>query len=122
MPRVEYYEINADDPQRAMTFYKEVFGWRFESWNGPFEYWLARTGDKGEKGIDGGIQRRTDPRAMVVNYIGVRDIDELVRKIVMHHGKIIQQKTAVPGVGWVIMFQDTEGNIFGAMQEDETLR
>ena len=122
MPRVEYYEINADDPQRAMTFYKEVFGWRFESWKGPFEYWLARTGEEGEKGIDGGIQRRTDPRAMVINYIGVRDIDELVRKIVMHHGKIIQQKTAVPGVGWVIMFQDTEGNIFGAMQEDETLR
>ena len=122
MPRVEYYEINADDPQRAMSFYKEVFGWRFEKWDGPFEYWLARTGEKGEQGIDGGVQRRTDPRATVVNYIGVKDIDDLVRKVVMHHGKIIQQKAAVPGVGWMIMFQDTEGNIFGAMQEDETLK
>ncbi|MDD1746435.1 MAG: hypothetical protein LUQ16_01590 [Methanomassiliicoccales archaeon] len=122
MPRVEYFEINAEDPRRVMSFYKEVFGWSFEEWKGPFEYWLARTGKKGEKGIDGGVQRRTDPRATVVNYIGVKDIDELVRKIVMNHGGIVQQKTAVPGVGWVIMFHDTEGNIFGAMQEDESLR
>ncbi|HUL39085.1 MAG TPA: VOC family protein [Methanomassiliicoccales archaeon] len=119
MPRVEYFEINADDPQRAMGFYEEVFGWSFERWKGPFEYWLARTGEKGEEGIDGGILRRTDPRVNVVDYIGVKDIDDLVRKIVMHRGTIVQPKTAVPGVGWVIMFRDTEGNILGAMQEDD---
>ncbi len=122
MPRVEYFEINADDPKRAMGFYENVFGWKFERWKGPFEYWLARTGDKGEEGIDGGVQRRTDPRATVINYIGVKDIDELLRKIVVHGGKVVQQKTAVPGVGYVIMFQDTEGNILGVMQEDETLK
>lgn len=119
---MEYFEINADDPKRAMSFYKDVFGWRFEKWKESFEYWLARTGDKGEVGIDGGIQRRTDPRATVVNYIGVEGLDELVRKIVVHGGKILQQKTAIPGVGYVIMFQDTEGNILGAMQEDESLK
>lgn len=122
MPRVEYFEISADDPQRAMTFYKEVFGWSFEKWNGPFEYWLARTGKREEEGIDGGIQRRTDPRVTVVNYIGVKDIDDLIRKVVMNHGSIVQPKTAVPGVGWVIMFHDTEGNIFGAMQEDASVK
>ncbi len=122
MPRVDYFEINADDPKRAMNFYEGVFGWSFERWKGPFEYWLARTGREGEEGIDGGILRRTDPRARVVNYIGVDDIDELVRKIVMNHGSIVQPKTAVPGVGWVIMFHDTEGNTFGAMQEDESLK
>jgi uncharacterized protein len=122
MPKVEYFEINAEDPKRAMSFYKEVFGWSFEKWKGPFEYWLAKTGDEGEKGIEGGVQRRTDPRATVVNYIGVKDIDELLRKIVTNHGSIVQPKTAVPGVGWVLMFHDTEGNIFGAMQEDETLK
>jgi predicted enzyme related to lactoylglutathione lyase len=122
MPRVEYFEINADDPQRVMDFYKGVLGWSFERWKGPFEYWLARTGAKEEVGIDGGVQRRTDSRLKVVNYIGVKDIDELVRKVVMHHGSIVQPKTAVPGVGWTIMFRDTEGNIFGAMQEDDSLK
>lgn len=122
MPRVEYYEINADDPQRAMSFYREVFGWRFEKWSGPLEYWLARTGGKGEEGIDGGVQRRTDPRLTVVNYIGVKDIDELLRKIVVNGGKIVQAKTEVPGVGYVIMFQDPEGNILGAMQESKEPR
>jgi len=121
VPRVEYYEIHADDPERAMRFYHEVFGWRFERWEGPFEYFLARTGEEGEKGIDGGIVRRTDPRATVINYLGVQDVDEMNRKIATHGGKVVQPKTAVPGVGYVIMFQDTEGNLFGAMQEDRSV-
>ncbi|MCU0862086.1 MAG: VOC family protein [Methanomassiliicoccales archaeon] len=122
MPRVNYFEINADDPDRAMRFYREVFGWRFERWKGPFEYYLARTGDAKEEGIDGGIMRRTDPRAMVVNYIEVEDVDELLRKIVTHGGKVVQPRTPVPGLGYVIMFHDTEGNLFGAMQEDSSVR
>ena len=105
-----------------MRFYREVFGWRFERWKGPFEYYLARTGEKGEEGIDGGILRRTDPRATVVNYIGVKDVDELVRKIVTHGGKVVQGKTAVPGVGYMVLFQDTEGNLFGVMEEDASAK
>src|SRR5215471_14452485 len=30
MPRVNYFAIAADVPERAITFYQEVFGWRFE--------------------------------------------------------------------------------------------
>ncbi len=29
-------------------------------------------------------------------------------------------KMAVPGVGWLAYCKDTEGNIFGFMQSDET--
>ena len=25
-----YFEIQADEPNRAVNFYKEVFGWKFE--------------------------------------------------------------------------------------------
>ena len=29
MPRVVHFEIHADDPERAINFYKSVFGWEF---------------------------------------------------------------------------------------------
>jgi hypothetical protein len=119
MPRVEYFEINAEDPQRIMSFYREVFGWRFDRWRGPFEYWLGRTGDKGEEGIDGGVQPRTDARLSVVNYIGVDDIDELVKRIVANGGRIVQPKAEVEGVGEMVIFEDPEGNVFGAMRHKD---
>jgi predicted enzyme related to lactoylglutathione lyase len=30
-------------------------------------------------------------------------------------GSVAVPKMAVPGVGWLVYFKDTEGNIFGAM-------
>ena len=44
MPRVVYFDISADDIEQAIKFYKEVFGWKIEKWNGPFDYWLIKTG------------------------------------------------------------------------------
>ena len=44
MPRVIHFEIPADDPQRAVKFYREAFGWEISTWGGPGEYWLATTG------------------------------------------------------------------------------
>ncbi len=28
MPRVVHFEIPADDPERAIEFYRQVFGWK----------------------------------------------------------------------------------------------
>jgi uncharacterized protein len=35
-----------------------VFGWKFQKWDGPMEYWMVTTGDEKEKGINGGISKR----------------------------------------------------------------
>ena len=45
MPRVVHFEINADDVERAVQFYSDVFGWKAEKWAGPMEYWLIMTGE-----------------------------------------------------------------------------
>src|SRR5512143_1854726 len=113
MWRVNHFDVSADEPSRAMKFYREVFGWRFEKWNGPFDYWLIMTGDRNEPGIDGGIAKREDPNAHVVNFIDVPSIDACAKKITLNGGKVIQPKQAIPGVGHVLIFQDTEGNMFG---------
>ena len=45
MSRVIWFEIPADDPGRAAKFYEDVFGWKVEKWDGPFDYWLVTTGE-----------------------------------------------------------------------------
>jgi len=122
MSRVEYFEVNADDVQRAIDFYQKVFEWKIRRWKEESDYWLMTTGEKSEMGIDGAIQKRTDSEARVTNYIGVKDIGDLSKRIVKAGGKITLPKSAVPGVGWMVLFKDTEGNLLGAMQEDPDAR
>ena len=118
MGRVVHFEIPTDDVERAIRFYRQVFGWKIEKWEGPVEYWLVTTGPEGEPGIDGGMGKRTSPSEGVVNTIDVRSVDDTVEKIEQAGGKIIRPKQAVPGVGWLAYCEDSEGNPFGIMQAD----
>ncbi len=118
MWRVNHFDMSADDPERAMNFYREVFGWRFEKWNGPFDYWLVMTGNPAEPGIDGGIAKRENPNARVMNFIEVPSVGKCIEKITSNGGKILQEKQAIPGVGYIVIFQDTEKNMFGILQAD----
>lgn len=116
MARVTHFDISAADVSRARAFYEATFGWRFQKWDGPMDYWLISTGD-GE-GINGGMGEGPDGPA-VTNIIDVVDIDAAAQRIVAHGGTIVAPKMTIPGVGWMVTFKDTEGNTFGAMQADE---
>jgi len=118
MPRVVHFEIPADDPERAVAFFRETFGWRIEKWDGPMDYWMVATGDEGDAGINGGIARRSEMNPSMVNMIDVPDLDAYMLRVVEHGGEIIAPRTAVPGVGWMAYFRDPEGNIHGMMQDD----
>lgn len=118
MGRVVHFDISADDPERAARFYREAFGWTVEKWDGPMEYWLIGTGPDGEAGIDGGMGRRKGPSPGVSNIIRVDSVDRAAARIEAGGGRIVQPRTAIPGVGYMITFQDTEGNTFGAMEND----
>ncbi len=122
MPRVIHFEFPADDPERAIAFYENVFGWKIEKWEGPMEYWLIMTGPEEEPGIDGGLTRRTEPGMGTENTVGVASIDEYLVKIEANGGKLLRPKSAVPGVGYLAYCQDTEGNSFGLMQEDTSVQ
>jgi uncharacterized protein len=118
MPRVIHFEIAADEPERAKSFYEKVFGWKIEKWQGPQDYWLITTGPAEEPGIDGGLARRSDPTTSTENTIGVDSVDAYVARIEANGGKVLRPKAAVPGVGWLAYCQDSEGNRFGLMQDD----
>jgi hypothetical protein len=119
MPKIMHFEIGADDPKRAMAFYEKVFGWKYEKYgDSSMDYWLVTAGEKAEPGINGAIQARTQLPQSVISTIMVDSIDDTIAKINSNGGKILVPKMEIPKVGVMVYFQDTEGNIFGAMQAD----
>jgi predicted enzyme related to lactoylglutathione lyase len=121
MNRPIHFEIPAEKPERAIEFYEKVFGWKFEKWDGPAEYWIIRTGES-TPGIDGGLMTRRDPAQPCVNTMDVADLDATVGVVEGAGGQCVVPKMPVPGVGWLAYFKDTEGHIFGAMQADPTAK
>ncbi|MBN1845061.1 MAG: VOC family protein [Sedimentisphaerales bacterium] len=122
MPRVIHFEFPVDDPERATTFYENVFGWKIDKWDGPFDFWLVTTGAEGTPGIDGGFMRRQDAKQTTVNTVEVPSVDAYVEKIKASGGKVEVEKTAIPGVGWIAYGSDTEGNVFGLIEQDASAK
>ncbi len=122
MLRVTHFEISVDDPERAIKFYTDAFGWEIKKWEGPMEYWLVMTGPKDQPGIDGGLMKREHPGASTTNTINVPSVDEFISKIKEAGGKIVAPKQSIPGVGYFASCQDTEGNTFGIMEEDTSAK
>jgi len=125
MPRPVHFEIHASDPQRAITFYSGLFEWEFKKWEGPTEYWLVTTGPDTQRGINGGLMKRMgDPpieMAAVNAYVctvEVPNIETYMKKASSVGARLAVPKMAIPGVGWLCYYKDTEGNIFGMTQND----
>lgn len=114
-----HFAINADDMSRARCFYEDVFGWRFEPWGPPDFYQVKNAGS----GLLGALQARREivPGVRVTGYetsFGVADIKATIAAIEAGGGRIAMRPYRIEGVGELIYFEDTEGNLVGAMQYD----
>ncbi len=67
---IVWFEIPADNVERARTFYGKLFGWKIERFPGPKPYWHIDTGGA-EATPDGGMMERQCPEQSVTNYVGV---------------------------------------------------
>lgn len=118
--------INADDTTRAQAFYGSVFGWTFNAW-GPPGFWMIDTGSREPGAPMTALQQR---RTLVEGErmtgfectISTPDIRATERAILAAGGTIIMPRTTIPGVGHLLWFRDTEGNVAGAMQYDSGAR
>lgn len=125
--RVVHFEIHAADPQRATSFYKEVFGWEFPKWMDDPPYWGVMTAAEGseEAGINGGMMGRkgaAPSEGAAVNSfvctVQVDSYDAIHDRIIEAGGVVALPKQAIPGMAWQGYYKDTEGNIFGIHQPD----
>jgi uncharacterized protein len=98
---LRHLAINADDVQRAKTFYEAVFGWRFEPW-GPPDYYQAREAGEG----------------FVKATLAVDDIGATTAAIVAAGGRMVSREYYIESVGRLAYFEDPAGNLLGAMQYD----
>lgn len=121
MPRVAHFEICADDVERAIAFYRHVFGWEIRPWDGPSEYWIVIAGDGAAgPGINGGILHRDNAYAGSVNLVDVPSLDHALLRVVEAGGRIIHSRSTIAGVGWVAYCRDSEGNAFGLIELDDS--
>jgi uncharacterized protein len=114
--RIRHFAINADDVDRARRFYAAVLGWHFEPWGPPDFYQVRNAGD----GLLGALQERrqvggrTMPGLEVT--VGVQNLAETIDAIKVNGGTLITQPFRIDGVGELVYFEDSEGNVVGAMQ------
>lgn len=131
MNNVVHFEYGLVDPERGKEFYEKTFGWKLKKWEGgEDDYWMLEA-PKDMMGIGGGFYRREgmveqgDDMRMANNAvvsIGVDDVDEMLEKVKMNGGMVIQEKMEVTDMGWSAYCKDTEGNIFGLFQATEEMK
>ena len=125
---IVHFEIPADQPERAAEFYRKLFGWDIQQFEGSaaggMEYWMVRTvptdaeGRPVRPGVNGGLMRRMYPNQPPVNYINVENVNDAVSRAEELGAKVLMGKTPVPGMGWFAQLTDTEGNLFAVWETD----
>ncbi len=119
MPNFVHIDIAADDPERATRFYARVFGWTINKLEGPVPYWLVSTGAAPATPtppIGAGVARREAPWQGVTPTIDVDSVDAYEKRIVAEGGTVVVPKTEIPGIGHLLSFKDTEGNVFAILE------
>jgi len=122
MPNFVHIDIAADDPERVTGFYNKVFGWNIQKLDGPTPYWLISTdvSPSGQAGIGAGVAKRELDWQSVTPTIDVPSVDEYAAKIEKEGGTIAVPKNLIPGVGYLLTFKDTEGNVFAILEAVES--
>jgi len=130
--QLAHFAIHADDLERARKFYGGVFGSSFQGLDGigvPMSDFCQIVPDaSGNPSAHiGAIQSRKFNVAPqpVIGYecsFTVEDVDAVARAVEANGGKIVMKKSPIPGVGWIVKFLDTEGNLACAVQFNPAAR
>ena len=125
MSRVIHFEIHATDPESLISFYSSLFGWTFQKWEGPMDYWMISTGPSDQPGIDGGlVVRRGDapsPNQPVTSFvctINVPSAESSLAQALSLGAELAVPVMSIPSVGYLCYAKDPNGNLFGMMQSD----
>ena len=113
--KLVHFEVPAKDSSRALDFYKDLFGWQFQSMEGPVEYHMTQLAED-----MGGAVTPGDPGAIRV-YFDVDDINDGVARV-KELGGSADDAQPVPGMGWFATAEDPEGNPIGLWQTDPSAK
>jgi hypothetical protein len=119
MRSVVHFEIPADDVARAKEFYRSVFDWQLQDMP-EMDYTIVRTTDVDENqmpttpgAINGGLMSRSQDTPAPVLTIDVESIDQALKQVQAAGGRVVRERTEIPGMGAYAYFTDPEGNTLG---------
>ena len=105
-----HFEIPADDPDRARTFYQNLFDWKITKARN-FDYWLIDTGEG--PGVDGGLVKKLDKSQPLVNYVHVESLTKATERAKVLGADVLLERQEVPGRGAFAVIRDPDGNALG---------
>ncbi len=118
-----YFDLTVHDVGQARAFFEKIFGWRFERFPMPYEYYRIQAGAAGEPGIDGGIGAVKDapvaggvPATQLT--VPVANLDETIASVVASGGQVIEPRMPIPGIGWYATCAEPGGLRFGIIEAD----
>jgi predicted enzyme related to lactoylglutathione lyase len=119
MRSVVHFEIPADDVARAKEFYRSVFDWQLQDMP-EMDYTIVHTAEVDENqmpttpgAINGGLVRRSQDTPAPVLTIDVESVDQALKQVEAAGGRVVRERTEIPGMGAYAYFTDPEGNTLG---------
>jgi uncharacterized protein len=111
-------ELRTRNAERAMAFYRDTVGWRFERSSTPdgSDYWVAFQGDTCVAGLFQLASPQFDcvPESWM-SFLAVDDVDARVAKAVAAGAKLMMPIFDVPHVGRIAMLLEPSGADIGWM-------
>jgi uncharacterized protein len=124
MANIAFFQIPADNIDRAKRFYHSLLGWKIAPTRTPMDpatmasvqFHDIITGDAKEGTMNMGLLYRRQMTEPIINFVHVDDIDGILAKVEMLGGRIIRPREEIKTVGMVAVIQDSEGNAIGLWQ------
>jgi len=126
MPELDRYipgvpcwvDTNQPDPEAAVAFYRDLFGWEIEDVMPPDvegEYFMARLRGGDVAGI-GAVPDGAPPVAAWNTYVWVDSADETAAKVRQAGGRVLMEPFDVMDAGRMAVFSDPEGAVFSVWE------
>ena len=116
---VVQFEVIGTDGDRLRSYYSELFGWQFRTFDNPQNYGIVRREDNlgpAGIGIGGGVGSAAGYDGHVTFYVGVDDVEAALAKAEELGGSRMMGPEQVDGADGPIvigLLRDPEGHIVG---------
>lgn len=116
MNRISWFEIAADDLDRAQEFYEKVFQVELkrEGMGEMGEMAIFPHGDNEVSGcITAGPMYKPSATGSIVYLYVQEDLAETLKRVAQAGGKTLMEPTDLGDIGFIALFGDSEGNTVG---------
>lgn len=115
---IGWFDIYVSDMHRAVMFYESVLQHKLEPIGDPTgeTRMMSFPTDMGVYGAGGALVKSCHSRPGVggtVVYFNVEDCAHEASRVIAAGGEVTRPKFSIGEFGWVVLCEDTEGNLFG---------